>query len=377
MYAMSSSKPILLVIDDIPENLTLMYQLLKDDYRVKGANSGTRGIALAESAKPDLILLDIMMPEMDGYEVCERLKSQPSTRDIPIIFLTAKTERIDEQKGLALGAADYITKPVNPEIVKARVKTHVSLKLSSDMLKGENEALEKEVQRRTCEALKQKEELHTIQDVAFYAMISLAETRDNDTGNHILRTQTYIKHLAEKLRQNPRYANQLSDDVIELMCKSAPLHDIGKIGIPDYILLKKGNLTEDEFEIMKTHTKIGYDAISNAEKVSGQQMDFLKYAKEIAHSHHEHWDGEGYPQGLAGDEIPLSARLMAVADVYDALISRRVYKPAFTHRDAVEIILSGKGTQFDPEIIDAFVDIADELYQVAMQNMSLKEHDAS
>ncbi|WP_415720953.1 response regulator [Photobacterium ganghwense] len=367
MYDFSSSKPTLLVIDDIPENLTLMYQLFKDDYKVKGANSGVRGIAVAESVNPDLILLDIMMPEMDGYEVCRRLKHNPVTRDVPVIFLTAKVDRIDEQKGLEMGAVDYVTKPINPEIVKARVKTHVALKIASDLLKGKNEALEKEVERRTSEILRQREELHAIQDVAFYAMVSLAETRDNETGNHIRRTQTYIKLLAEKLRENPGYSTDLDDNTIGLFYKSAPLHDIGKIGIPDNILLKKGKLTPEEFDVMKTHTTIGFEAIENAEKISGQPMKFLKCAKEIAYSHHEYWDGSGYPQGLAGNNIPLSARLMAVADVYDALISKRVYKPAFTHQDAVQLILSGKGTQFDPDIVDAFIEIADELYEVSLR----------
>lgn len=344
-----------------------MYQLLKDDYKVKGANSGERGLMLAETANPDLILLDIMMPEIDGYQVCEKLKSNPTTSDIPIIFLTAKAERVDEQKGLKLGAVDYITKPINPEIVKARVSTHVTLKMASDTLKGKNQILEQEVERRTNEALRQKEQLHAIQDVAFYAMVSLAETRDNETGNHIKRTQAYIKRLAEQLRKSTRYVSELNDEFIDLLYKSAPLHDIGKIGIPDTILLKEGPLTHDEFQVMKTHTTIGYEAIKNAEKVSDQPMKFLTVAKEIAYSHHERWDGKGYPLGLVGEQIPLSARLMAIADVYDALISKRVYKPAFTHSDAVNIILSGKGTQFDPTIIDAFAEITDELDAIAQE----------
>ncbi|MFM4962061.1 HD domain-containing phosphohydrolase [Aeromonas caviae] len=367
MFDFSSSKPTVLVIDDTPEYLTLMYQLLKDDYKVKGANGGERGLTLAETANPDLILLDIMMPEIDGYQVCQQLKSNPATSDIPIIFLTAKAERVDEHKGLKLGAVDYITKPINPEVVKARVKTHVSLKVASDILKDKNQVLEQEVERRTNEALRQKEELHAIQDVSIYAMISLAEARDNETGNHIKRTQAYIKRLAEQLRQNSRYVSELTDDFIALLYKSAPLHDIGKIGIPDNILQKEGSLTDDEFRVMKTHTTIGYEAIKNAEKVCGQPMKFLIVAKEIAYSHHERWDGEGYPLGLAGEQIPLSARLMAIADVYDALISKRVYKPAFSHSDAVNIIVSGKGTQFDPTIIDAFAEITDELDAIAQE----------
>lgn len=367
MFDVSSSKPTLLVIDDIPENLTLMYQLLKEEYKIKGANSGLKGISIAESTSPDLILLDIMMPDMDGFAVCEQLKANPTTAHIPIIFLTAKSEQLDEYKGLKLGAVDYITKPIHPDIVKARVRAHVSLKLAHDILRGEKASLENEVARRTQELVRQREELHTIQDVAFYAMVSLAETRDNETGNHIRRTQTYIKLLAENLRNNPHYALQLDDRTIDLLYKSAPLHDIGKIGISDTILLKQGKLTEDEFEIMKTHTTIGYEAIQKAELVTGKSIEFLRYAKDIAYAHHEHWDGRGYPLGLAGNDIPLAARLMAIADVYDALISRRVYKPAFTHRDAVQLIWEGRGTHFDPDIVDVFMAINEELYAVALR----------
>lgn len=366
MYHSVSYTPTLLVIDDIPENLSLMYKLLKDDYKVKGANSGDKGLTIAANDKPDLILLDVMMPEMDGFEVCSYLKSNPSTKDIPVIFITAKNESIDERKGLELGAVDYITKPIVPEIVKARVKTHLSLKMASDLLKGENESLEKEVQKRTQESIKQIEELHVIQDIAFNAMISLAETRDNETGNHIRRTQFYIKLLAERLCLDPSYANQLDDNAINLLFKSAPLHDIGKIGIPDHILMKKGKLTEEEFEIMKTHTTIGFEAINRAEENNGKEMSFLRVAKEIAHSHHEKWDGSGYPQGLSGEDIPLSARLMAIVDVYDALISKRIYKPAFTHDEAIKMILSERGAHFDPTIVDAFMDIQQDIHSIAL-----------
>lgn len=307
-----SAPATLLVIDDMPDNLSLIYQLFKDEYKVKGANSGERGLAIAKHSAPDLILLDVMMPDMDGFEVCQQLKQHPHTSDIPVIFLTAKTEKQDESHGLSLGAVDYVTKPLNPDIIKARVKTHIALKLAQDLLRGENQALGKEVERRTQEVLKQREQVQAIQDIAFYAMISLAETRDNETGNHILRTQNYVKLLAEALRHNPRYSEVIDDYTIDLLFKSAPLHDIGKIGISDTILLKKGKLTEAEFEVMKTHTTIGYKALQKAESITGQTMAFLTYAKEIAYYHHEHWDGNGYPKGLKGTEIPLSTRLMAV-----------------------------------------------------------------
>lgn len=356
----SIEKAIILVVDDTPDNLTLMSGLLKDNYRVKVANSGERALKIAQSeTPPDLILLDIMMPEMDGYEVCRRLKADTKTRDIPIIFLTAKTEVVDETHGFELGASDYITKPISPPIVLARVETHLAIKRVQDFLKDKNTFLASEVNRRTAEIM-------AIQDVTINAMASLAETRDNETGNHIRRTQHYVRVLAEKLRFNPRFAHFLNDDkTIELLFKSAPLHDIGKVGIPDRILLKPGRFEPEEFEIMKTHTTLGRDAILHAEQDLGMEMPFLKYAKEIALSHQEKWDGSGYPEGLSGDDIPISARLMAVADVYDALISRRVYKAPMPHEKAVQIIKEGKGSHFDPDMVEAFVELEQEFKQIA------------
>jgi putative two-component system response regulator len=355
-----TDKATILVVDDTPDNLTLMSGLLKDTYKVKVCHSGERALKIAQSeTPPDLILLDIMMPEMDGYEVCKRLKLDPNTRDIPVIFLTAKTEIDDETHGLELGAVDYITKPISPPIVMARVKTHLEMKGVQDFLKDKNSYLEAEVMRRTAEVT-------AIQDVTIHAMASLAETRDSDTGNHIRRTQHYVKLLAEKLRFNPRFSHFLNDDKnIELLFKSAPLHDIGKVGIPDRILLKPGRFEPFEFEIMKTHTTLGRDAIQQAENELGIEMPFLKLAKEIAYYHQEKWDGTGYPEGLSGDDIPISARLMAVADVYDALISRRVYKAGMPHEKAVQIISEGKATHFDPDMVDAFIELQDEFKLIA------------
>ena len=347
-------KATILVIDDTPANLTMMSALLKDDYKVKLANSGERGLAITFSdTPPDLILLDIMMPEMDGYEVCERLKNSPQTRDIPVIFLTARTEMEDEKHGLELGAVDYILKPISPPVVLARVKNHLALKAAADFLRDKSVYLEAEVKRRT-------EEIVAIQDVTIQIVTALAETRDPETGNHIRRTQFYVKALAEKLKTHPRFAPFLDDHEIEMIYKSAPLHDIGKIGIPDKILLKPAKFEPHEFEIMKTHTTLGYEAILQAEKKLGLEVAFLKYAKEIALSHQEKWDGSGYPQGLSGEKIPLSARLMAVADVYDALISRRVYKAGISHEKAAAMIVAGRGKHFDPDVVDAFLALETE-----------------
>jgi len=241
----------------------------------------------------------------------------------------------------------------------ARVKTHLELKYMQDFLRDQNQFLEAEVQKRTAEVM-------AIQDVTIHAMASLAETRDNETGNHIRRTQHYIRVLAEKLRHHPRFAHFLDDDkTLDMLFKSSPLHDIGKVGIPDRILLKPGRFEPEEFEIMKTHTTIGRDAIQHAESQLGIEMPFLTLAKEIAYGHQEKWDGSGYPQGLTGDSIPISARLMAVADVYDALISRRIYKAGMSHEKAVEIILQGRAQHFDPDMVDAFMELQEEFRKIA------------
>ncbi len=354
-----ADKATILVVDDTPDNLTLMSGLLRDAYKVKVANSGEKALKVVQSGSPpDLVLLDIMMPGMDGYEVCRQLKADPATRHIPVIFLTAKSEVEDEKMGLELGAVDYITKPISPPIVLARVASQLALKASADFLRDKADYLEAEVTSRTREVM-------AIQDVTILAMASLAETRDSDTGNHIRRTQYYVKALAEKLKTHPRFASFLTDQNIAMLFKSAPLHDIGKVGIPDRILLKPGKFEPDEFEIMKTHCALGRDAIQAAEDQLGMKVDFLTMAKEIAYGHQEKWDGGGYPQGLAGNEIPIPARLMAVADVYDALISRRVYKEGMPHDKAVQIIAASKGSHFDPDIADAFLDLQDEFQAIA------------
>jgi putative two-component system response regulator len=354
-------KPTILLVDDTPIDLALMANLLKDAYRLQVTNQGESAIKIAASPKPpDIILLDIMMPDIDGYEVCRRLKADPLTQHIPVIFLTGKTGMEDEQRGFELGAVDYITKPISPPIVLARVATHLALKASADFLRDKNAFLSHEVAKRD-------REMTAIQDVTILSMASMAETRDSETGNHIRRTQHYVKALAEKLRDNPRFSAFLTDDNINTLFKSAPLHDIGKVGIPDRILLKPGKFTPEEFEIMKTHTTLGWKAIDNAEQMLGAKAEFLTMAKEIALFHQEKWDGSGYPEGRSGDNIPISARLMALADVYDALISRRVYKDGMPHHVAEKIIVDGRGQHFDPDITDAFVLLKDEFRAIAQR----------
>ena len=349
----------ILIVDDSPGNLSVLSELLQTQYRVLAATSGASCLRVAGSQpRPDLILLDVMMPEMDGYEVLSRLRQSAATRDIPVVFLTAMSDAKDEEHGLQLGAADYIAKPIKPTVVLARVRTQLEAKQAREWLKDQNAVLEAEVARRMVEN-------ELTQRVTIRALAHLAETRDPETGNHILRTQNYVHCMAEGLRRHPRFASFLTQHNIDLLTKSAPLHDIGKVGIPDYILQKPGSLIPAEWEIMKTHAKLGSDAIEHAEADVDKPLDFLILAKEIAHWHHEKWDGSGYPDGLAGDAIPISARLMAVADVFDALITQRVYKHAMSYDEARKIITDGRGKHFDPDMVDAFLADFDAFVAIA------------
>ena len=350
----------ILLVDDVPSDLAFLHALLEPHYRLQDANDGKKALELANATPSlDLILLSTSMADMSDYAVCRQLKTDPATRDIPVLFLSADIEAEDTAIGFELGAADYISKPANAAIVLARVQTHLLLKASADFLRNHNQFLEAEVARRT-------QEIGLIQDVVIMAMASMAETRDADTGNHIRRTQRYVKALAWKLSTHPRFKGFLTLHHIGLLFKAAPLHDIGKVGIPDRILLKPGKLTPEEFEIMKTHTTLGRDALAHAEEELGAEITFLTLAKEIAYSHQEKWDGSGYPNGLKGDEIPISARLMAVADVYDALISRRVYKEPLSHEQACTIIAQTSGRHFDPDVVAAFMAIEENFHAIAL-----------
>jgi putative two-component system response regulator len=339
----------LLIVDDVADNLTLLLECLDPHYRVRVATNGPRALSLARvEPTPDLILLDIMMPGMNGYEVFARLRADPATRGIPVMFVTAIGDPDAEQQGLDIGAADYIVKPLRPSVVLARVRTQLELKRARDVLAGHAAALEAEVARRMADN-------ERVQDAAIHALARLAEKRDSDTGLHLRRTQEYVRALALRLRASGCYVDQLDDAAIAAIAKSAPLHDIGKVAIPDQILLKPGPLTPAEWEVMRTHASQGRDAIERAEQDVRVPLEFLAYAKQITHSHHERWDGGGYPEGLAGQAIPLSARLMALADVFDALTSARVYKAAYTPAVARDLIVAESGRQFDPAVVDAFV----------------------
>ncbi len=359
LAAADAGKATLLIVDDSPENLTVLNELLHSQYRVLAATSGEAALRVAGGQpRPDLILLDVMMPGMDGYEVLARLRQDAATRDIPVVFLTALSGAQDEENGLHLGAADYITKPIKPALVLARVETQLVAKRARDWLKDQNAILEAEVARRMIEN-------DLTQRVSIRALAHLAETRDPETGNHILRTQSYVQRLANGLRRNRRFEAILTDRYIDLLSRSAPLHDVGKVGIPDLILLKPGPLTPDEWVVMQTHAKLGSDAIEQAERDIEMSLEFLVLAKEIAHWHHEKWNGRGYPDGLAGEDIPISARLMALADVFDALVTPRVYKSAMPFTEARDIIAGERGGHFDPDVTDAFLAGFDDFVAIA------------
>lgn len=354
-----------LVVDDTKLNVDILLNALGELYDLSVALDGETALEMARNEPPDLILLDIMMPGLNGYEVLRRLKASPRTAGVPVIMLSALAEMESKSKGFQLGAVDYLTKPFELEELLARVKTHLTLARTREELRQHNDLLEQRVRERTREVL-------LTQQATIESMAILAEFRDPETGEHIHRVKGYVAFLAREMQSHPGYTGLLDTEYIELLINSCPLHDIGKVGVPDHILLKPGKLTEDEFEIMKRHAEYGFGAIEAVQKRLGV-MPFLRLAAEIAHTHHERWDGSGYPRGLKGEDIPLSGRIMALADVYDALISRRVYKPPFTHGQAVDIIVQGRGTHFDPDLVDVFAAHDEKFRRIALDNAESEE----
>jgi putative two-component system response regulator len=351
-----------LVVDDTPENLELMSELLLGSYRVKVASNGAKALRIAAGEpQPDLILLDIMMPEMDGYEVCQRLKADPATAEIPVVFLTAKTEQADEQHGFDLGAVDYITKPISPPIVLARVQAQLQLKASADFLRDKSEYLELEVRRRT-------RDMQRLQEVTIEAMANLAAMRDNPCGKHLARVEPYMTTLATALaRQQPLLAVELSAERIVQLGKAALLHGIGKLVLPDRILLSPVPLQGADLQLLHRHAEAGRDALLAAESKLGGVTDFLRDARDIVYSQHEHWDGSGYPQGLRGEQIPLAARLMALIGCYEELTSHHLYRRSVSHAEALQQISAASGTRFDPSVVLAFIEAADAFAEIALR----------
>jgi putative two-component system response regulator len=353
---MNAKRAIVLIVDEASDNLIDMNSLLQDRYEVRLANSGRAALMVMEQVpRPDLVVLDAALPDIDGYSVCQQLKSSPDTADIPLIFLQSEP---DEARAICVGAVDIIPKPFVAEVLRARVDTHLQLRHSRELLKQQRNLLEHVVEEVTAE-------LSQMLDAMIWALASLAETREYETANHLRRVQHYVVALARQLQRHARFSEELSDANIKSLYKAAPLHDIGKVSIPDAILLKPGPLTPAEFSVMKMHTVYGRDAIVNVENHLGYTNTFLRYAREITYSHQEKYDGTGYPEGLAGEAIPMAARIMSVADVYDALISKRVYKPAFTHETAMEMIRQVSGEHFDPDVVDAMLAAEEEFRAIA------------
>ena len=353
-----------IAVDDQPDNLLIIEDFLGKTYDIITFGRGQAMVDYFEAGnRADLVLLDIVMPMPDGYALCNWLKGSPMTRDIPVVFLTGLENSEEEAYALSIGAEDFIHKPLSPPVLSARVRNHLALAQARRALQDQNRGLEKlvvertrKIQEQSDELMRRTEQLISAQSAIISAFCSLVEARDNETGNHVLRTQHYVLTLCEKLSSHPRFSAELTQTNIPLIFKSAPLHDIGKVAIPDHILLKPGKLTPEEWRIMQQHAQFGADAIAAAEKEIGEgNASFLSYARQIALTHHERWNGKGYPRGLVGDEIPLAGRLMAIADVYDALISRRIYKPPFEHAAAVEMMRKERGEHFDPDILDCML----------------------
>ncbi|MDR0878676.1 MAG: response regulator [Treponema sp.] len=343
---MEKARPVIMLVDDNPANLTLGKTMLKDAYDVFSIPSAEKLFSILKKVTPNVILLDIEMPEMNGYEAIKKLKADPDTADIPVIFLTSRNDPGSELEGLSLGAVDYISKPFSPPLLIKRIENHLLLEAQKDALKDYNDNLQLMVEKRTNQVME-------LQYSVLSTVAELVEFRDDITGGHIERTQKYLKLLVDKLLEENIYREEISSWNMALLLPSAQLHDVGKIGISDSILNKPGKLTFEEFEIMKKHTTFGENAINEIMKTTTEH-DFLNHAKIFAGTHHEKWDGSGYPNGLMGYDIPLEGRLMAIADVYDALIAERPYKKPMSTYEAEKIMFDGRGAHFDPALIDVF-----------------------
>lgn len=362
---MKPEKKLIFLVDDSALTLADGKNALQDVYEVKTIQSAEEMLQILEHTTPALILLDIVMPDIDGYEAIKRLKANKKTREIPVIFITAQHETSKELKGLELGAIDYIRKPFSPALLLRRVERYLLLEEQKNDLRTFNKHLQEMVERRT-------DEISALQDAVIKWTAEVVEFRDDVTGMHIERVQSYLELLLKAMQNDDRYRNEVSEWDVDTLLRSASLHDVGKIKIRDNILLKKGRLTEEEFETMKTHTYYGKTLINSLEKrVPGQT--FLDYAKVFAYCHHERWDGSGYPEGLKEEKIPLPARMMALADVYDALVSSRPYKEPFTHEEAMQIIQDESGTHFDPYLVGLFESLSDEIKQVKMNGIVEKK----
>jgi putative two-component system response regulator len=360
-------KRTIVLVDDNISNLTTGKNVLKEHYDVFTVPSGEKLFILLDKIQPDLILLDIEMPDMNGYEVIKKLKTNPKTSELPVIFLTARDDPGNELEGLNMGAVDYISKPFSPPLLIKRIENHLLMEFQKNQLIDFNENLQQMVEEKTSQVVE-------LQNSILKTIAELVEFRDDITGGHIARTQTYLKLLLDTMWEKRTYWDIISGWDRELLLPSAQLHDVGKIAISDTILNKPGKLTPDEFEIMKKHSAFGEEAIESIMKLT-KQNDFLQHAKIFAGTHHEKWDGSGYPRGLKEMNIPLQGRLMAIADVYDALIAQRPYKKPMKTSEAEEIIIKGAGSHFDPLLVEIFKDLAPDFARTAdLCNQNLQEN---
>ncbi|MDR2612355.1 MAG: response regulator [Deltaproteobacteria bacterium] len=345
----------ILIVDDAVTNLRLAKSALVGAADVFTVTSAERMFELLDKAMPHLILLDINLPGMDGIQALKALKSKPNTADVPVIFLTGRTDTGSEVEGLRLGAVDYIAKPFEPELLRARVEIHLTLRSQRLRLESQSRELERFNMNLQELVAEEAEKITRLQGAIFSTVVDLVESRDDTTGGHVSRTMKWLKHLLEGMEKLGIYRDELRSWDSDIVLQSSMLHDVGKISISDSILKKPGSLTPAEFEAMKLHTTFGAAVLDKiSATLPGKDAQFMGHARILALSHHEKWDGSGYPFGLAGEAIPLQGRLMAVCDVYDALISKRPYKEPFTHEKAVEIILQGAGTHFDPALAEVF-----------------------
>jgi putative two-component system response regulator len=355
MQTMSGKRFKILIIDDNPATIKILGSIISDNYTKQVATSGESAIEILEASTelPDLILLDLIMPGMDGFETCKMIKQNIRYKDIPIIFLSSRTDSLTKIEALKAGGVDYITKPFNFDEMRSRIDVHLSIHNFEQELSKHNKYLSTLIDEKA-------KEISEIQLSTIYALVKLTDYRDDVIGGHLQRTQIMCQRIAESLRSKSKYIAIIDDEFISNIYKSSPLHDIGKVGIPDNIYLKPGKLTPEEFEVMKRHTTIGAETLE-AVLLRFPNNEFIEMGIDIAKYHHEKWDGKGYPEGLSGDNIPISARIMAVSDVFDALMSKRPYKEAFSFSDSYNIILEGKGSHFDPMVVDAFIEIAKEV----------------
>lgn len=366
------AKPTVLLLGNSSDTLSRIAGLLHGQYTVKAVTGDKSVQDVCSQEQPDLILINVTQDENEGFEACRHLKAGPFTRHIPVIFLTLEADTAFQMTLYEIGAVDFVTRPICPPTLLSRIKAQLAVAANERAERVNTEFL-------AYEAFRHQQQLGTLQERMLLALASLADTRASKTVNHLKRTQHYIFALGQNLQNHPRFSSYLTTERLDILFKCAPLYDIGKVGIPEKLLFKPGHFEAPEYEVMKTHPKLGRDALLSDPSLVGETSEFLAVTKEIIYSHHEKWDGTGYPQGLIGEAIPISARLMAVADVYDALISPSTYKEPVSHAKARQIIEEGRGKHFDPDVVDTFLTLGSVFQGIASRfsNVDVEQREDS